>query len=96
MSSSAVPSRHRVNSSAFISPVTANTVAFVSKLHRNVFISALSGFHLPMSTREINKRNKHTSFGLVNNERVELLRDSGSSVSIARSALVAPEQYTCK
>jgi len=32
----------------------------------------------------------------VNNERVELLRDSGSSVSIARSALVAPERYTGK
>jgi len=29
-----------------------------------------------------NKRNKHTSFGEVNNVRVELLRDSGSSVSV--------------
>jgi len=43
-----------------------------------------------------NKRNKHTSFGEVNNVRVELLRDSGSSVSVVRSALVAPEQYTGK
>jgi len=43
-----------------------------------------------------NKRNKHTSFGEVNNVRVELLRDSGSSVSVLRSALVAPEQYTGK
>jgi len=32
----------------------------------------------------------------VNNVRVELLRDSGSSVSVVRSALVAPEQYTGK
>ena len=35
-------------------------------------------------------------FGEVNNERVELLRDSGSFVSIVRSALVAAEQYTGK
>ena len=46
-----------------------------------------------------NKRNKHTSFGEVNNVRVELLRDSGRSVSVVRSALVAPEytgkQFTC-
>jgi len=32
----------------------------------------------------------------VNNKRVELLRDSGNSVSIVRSALVAPEQHTGK
>jgi len=32
----------------------------------------------------------------VNNERLELLRDSGSFVSIVRSALVAPEQYKGK
>ena len=44
----------------------------------------------------VNKRSKHTRFGEVNNERVELLRDSGSFVSIVRSALVAPEQYTGK
>ena len=44
----------------------------------------------------INKRNKHTSYGEVNNVRVELLRDSGSSVSVVRSALVAPEQFTGK
>jgi len=43
-----------------------------------------------------NKRNKHTSFGEVNNVRVELLRDSGSSVSVVRSAIVASEQYTGK
>ena len=43
-----------------------------------------------------NKRNKHTSFGEVNNVRVELLRDSGTSVSVVRSAFVAPEQYTGK
>jgi len=42
-----------------------------------------------------NKRNKHT-FGEVNNVRVELLRDSGSSVSVVRSAIVASEQYTGK
>ena len=42
-----------------------------------------------------NKRNKHTSFGEVN-VRVELLRDSGSSVSVVRSAIVASEQYTGK
>ena len=44
----------------------------------------------------ISMRNKHTSFGEVNGEQVELLRDTGSSVSIVRSALVAPEQYTGK
>ena len=32
----------------------------------------------------------------MNNVRVELLKDSGSSVSVVRSALVAPEQYTGK
>ena len=42
-----------------------------------------------LPTREIN-----TSFGEVNNVRVELLRDFGSSVSVVRSALVAPELYT--
>ena len=44
----------------------------------------------------INMRNNRTSFGELNNERVEFLRDTGSSVSIVRSALMIPEQYTGK
>ena len=42
----------------------------------------------------LNMRRNHNSYGLVNGMEVELLRDTGSSVSIVRSALVKPEQYT--
>ena len=58
-------------------------------------IAALSGDRTEKK-QIISTRNKHTSFGEVNGEQVELLRDTGSSVSIVRSALVAPEQYTGK
>jgi len=44
----------------------------------------------------ISGESRRTSCGEVNAEEVELLRDTGSSVSIVRSALVAPEQYTGK
>ena len=44
----------------------------------------------------IDMKNNHTSYGEVIGEEVELLRDTGSSVRIVRSALVKPEQYTGK
>ena len=42
----------------------------------------------------LDMRRNHNSYGLVNGVEAELLRDTGSSVSIVRSALVKPEQYT--
>jgi len=58
-------------------------------------IAAMSG-ERTKKRQIISMRNKYTSFGEVNGEQVKLLRDTGSSVSIVRSALVAPEQYTGK
>jgi len=53
-------------------------------------IAAMSG---EMTGKKQNIYNNHTSLSKVDSGEVELLRDIGSSVSIVRSAIVAPEQY---
>ena len=57
-------------------------------------IAAMSNSRLVDRRHILNMRNTYTSYRTVNDEEVELLRDTGSSVSIVRSALVKPEQYT--
>jgi len=59
-------------------------------------IAAMSNSQIEKKRRILDMRKNHTSYGEVNGEEVEFLRDTGSSVSIVRSALVKPEQYTGK
>jgi len=59
-------------------------------------IAAMSNSRLVDKRHILNMRNNYTSYGTVNDEEVEFLRDTGSSVSIVRSALVKPEQYADK
>jgi len=59
-------------------------------------VAAMSNSRLDEERQILDMRNNHTSFGMVNGREVELLRDIGTSVSIVRTEMVEPEQYTGK